>query len=182
VELRPTEVDALSSYLSYYRSLIGDYRTQTLFQGTIRGIIGAESLVCAQIAARSPELAARPNSPQRIRRLAMQESTKRSTLDAASLTERLRQRSLEQLHDEDEIWMLVDGSDLRKPYAHEMEALQRVKTLDKKGLVNGYRTLNAIAVGRERRGIFYHPSSVQQGGRQLHQRAAGSPDRAQDND
>jgi hypothetical protein len=156
VELRPTEVDALSSYLSYYRSLIGDYRTQTLFQGTIRGIIGAESLVCAQIAARSPELAARPNSPQRIRRLAMQESTKRSTLDAASLTERLRQRSLEQLHDEDEIWMLVDGSDLRKPYAHEMEALQRVKTLDKKGLVNGYRTLNAIAVGRERRGIFYH--------------------------
>jgi len=156
VELRPPESDALRKYLSYYHPLIGDYRTQTLFHGTITGIIGAESLVCAQIAAQSPELAARSNSAQRIRRLAMQKSTKRSTLDAVSLTERLRQRSIEQLHDEDEIWMLVDGADLRKQYAHEMEALQRVKTLDKKGLVNGYRTLNAVAVGRERRGIFYH--------------------------
>ena len=156
MELRPAETDALTTYLSYYDPLIGDRRTQVLFRGAITGIIGSESLVCAQIAAQSPDLAARPNSAQRIRRLAMQQSTKRSTLDAASLIERLRQRSLEQLHDEDEIWMLVDGSDLRKPYAHEMEALQRVKTLDKKGLVNGYRTLNAVAVGRERRGIFYH--------------------------
>ncbi len=156
MELRPAETDALATYLSYYDRLIGDRRTQTLFRGTITGIIGSESLVCAQIAAQSADLAARPNSAQRIRRLAMQESTKRSTLDAATLTERLRQRSLEQLQDEDEIWILVDGSDLRKPYAHEMEALQRVKTLDKKGLVNGYRTLNAVAVGRDRRGIFYH--------------------------
>lgn len=161
MELRPAEADALASYLSYYRPLIGDYRTQTLFQGTIKGIIGSESLVCAQIAARSPELAAWPNSPQRIRRLAMHKSTKRSTLDAGSLIGRLRQRSIEQLVNEDEIWMLVDGSDLRKQYAHEMEALQRVKTLDKKRLVNGYRTLNAVAIGRERRGDLLS-SSVQQ--------------------
>jgi hypothetical protein len=120
VELRATEQDALSTYLSYYDSLIGDRRTQALFQGTIKGIIGSESLVCAQIAAQSPQLAARPNSAQRIRRLALQESTKRSSLDAESLMERLRQRSLEQLHDEDEIWVLVDGSDLRKPYARQM--------------------------------------------------------------
>jgi len=136
--------------------LIGDRRTQTLFEGTIKGIIGSEGLVCAQIAAQSPQLAARSNGPQRIRRLARQKSTKRSSLDAASLTERLRQRSLEQLHDEDEIWVLVDGSDLRKPYARQMEALQRVMTLDKARLVNGYRTLNAVAVGHHRRGIFYH--------------------------
>jgi hypothetical protein len=156
VELRPAETDALATYLSYYRPLIGDRRTQTLFEGTIKGIIGSESLVCAQIAAQSPLLAARPNSPQRIRRLALQESTKRSTLDAESLMERLRQRSLEQLHDEDEIWVLVDGSDLRKPYARQMEALQRVRTLDKTRLVNGYRTLNAVAIGHHRRGLFYH--------------------------
>jgi hypothetical protein len=156
VELRATEQDALSTYLSYYDSLIGDRRTQALFQGTIKGIIGSESLVCAQIAAQSPQLAARPNSAQRIRRLALQESTKRSSLDAESLMERLRQRSLEQLHDEDEIWVLVDGSDLRKPYARQMEALQRVKTLDKARLVNGYRTVNAVAIGRHRRGLLYH--------------------------
>jgi hypothetical protein len=156
VELRPAESDALATYLNYYQSLIGDRRTQTLFEGTIKGIIGSESLVCTQIAAQSPQLAARPNSPQRIRRLAKQESTKRSTLDAESLTGRLRQRSIENLRDEDEIWVPVDGSDLRKPYAREMEALQRVKTLDKQRLINGYRTLNAVAIGRERRGILYH--------------------------
>ncbi len=156
VELRPAEVDVLSTYLGYYSPLIGDRRTQTLFQGTIKGIIGAESLVCSQIAAQSPDLAARPNSAQRIRRMARQKTTQRSTLDAESLTGRLRQRSIEQLQDEDEIWVLVDGSDLRKPYAHEMEALQRVKTLDKQRLINGYRTLNAVAIGRTRRGILYH--------------------------
>lgn len=156
MELRPAEVDALSTYLSYYGPLIGDYRTQTLFRGTVRGIIGSESLVCAQIAAQSPELATRPNSPQRIRRLARRESIKRSTLDAETLMARLRQRSLTQMRDEDEIWVLFDGSDLRKPYAREMEALQRVKTLDKQRLTNGYRTLNAVAIGRTHRGILYH--------------------------
>lgn len=156
MELRATEADALATYLSYYDSLIGDRRTRTLFQGTIKGIIGSESLVCAQIAAQSPVLAARPNSRQRIRRLAKQESTKRSTLDAASLTGRLRQRSIESLHDDDEVWVLADGSDLRKPYARQMEALQLVQTVDKQRLINGYRTLNAVAIGRTRRGILYH--------------------------
>lgn len=156
MELRAPEADALSVYLNYYSPLLGDHRTETLFRGTIRGIIGAESLICAQIAAQSPDLAARPNSAQRIRRMARQKTTHRSALDAPSLMGRLRQRSIEALQDEDEIWVLVDGSDLRKPYAHEMEALQRVKTLDKKRLTNGYRTLNAVAIGRRRRGILYH--------------------------
>ena len=156
MELRPAESDALATYLSYFDSLIGDRRTQTLFRGTIKGIIGAESLVCAQIAAQSPELAARPNSPQRIRRLARQTTTRRSTLDAASITGQIRQRTIEHLRDEDEIWILLDGSDLRKLYARQMEALQQVLSLDKKRLVNGYRTLNAVAIGHTYRGLLYH--------------------------
>ena len=156
MELRAREVDALGPYLSYYDSLIGDCRTRALFRGTIKGIIGSESLVCAQIAAQSPDLSARANSPQRIRRMARQQTTQRSELDADSLTERLRQRSLEQVSDEDELWVPIDGSDLRKPYAHKMEALQLVQTVDKQRLVNGYRTLNAVAIGRTRRGILYH--------------------------
>jgi len=156
VELRVGEEDALASYLSYYDSLIGDWRTRTLFQGTIKGIIGSESLVCSQIAAQSPVLAGRPNSRQRIRRLGKQESTKRSTLDAESLIGRLRQRSIESLRHDDEVWVLIDGSDLRKPYAQQMEALQKVQTVDKQRLINGYRTLNAVAIGHTRRGILYH--------------------------
>src|SRR3712207_2000834 len=37
-----------------------------------------------------------------------------------------------------------------------MEHLQRVKRLQGEGMVPGYRTLNAIGVGRQRRGLLYH--------------------------
>ncbi|HVE74393.1 MAG TPA: hypothetical protein VNA30_04790 [Mycobacteriales bacterium] len=85
-------------------------------------------------------------------------STKRSALDAEHLTARLRERGLEQLRDEDEVWAIVDPSDLRKPHAREMPALMRVrKTGGDKGTVPGYRTLNVLGVGRGgRRGILYH--------------------------
>ena len=85
-------------------------------------------------------------------------STTRSELDAEHLTARLRERGVEQLRDEDEVWAIVDPSELRKPYAREMPALMRVrKTGGDQGTVPGYRTLNVLGVGRGgRRGILYH--------------------------
>jgi hypothetical protein len=84
-------------------------------------------------------------------------STQRSDLDAAHLSERLRARGVEQLRAEAEVWAIVDPSDLRKPHAHEMPALMRVrKTGGEKGTVPGYRTLNVLGVGRGgRRGLLY---------------------------
>ena len=56
---------------------------------------------------------------------------------------------------EDELWLIADGSDLRKPYAQEMPALMQV--LDLEGhLVPGYRTLKVLGVTPGRRGILYH--------------------------
>jgi hypothetical protein len=156
MELKATATDALTDYLDYYAPLIGDKRTGCVFQGTVKGIIGAERLVCAQIAVHAPELAAGENSEQRIRRMVNEETTKRSKLDAASVTQRLRARGVEQLRGEKEVWVMADGSDLRKPYARQMEGLMRVLKLDKSGLVNGYRTLNAFGIGQQRRGILYH--------------------------
>jgi hypothetical protein len=85
-------------------------------------------------------------------------STKRSELDAEHLTARLRERGVEQLRDEGEVWAIVDPSDLRKPHARELPHLMRVrKTGGEKGTVPGYRTLNVLGVGRGgRRGILYH--------------------------
>ncbi len=61
------------------------------------------------------------------------------------------------LRGERELCVVLDGSDLRKPHAQAMEHLQRVKRLDGPGLVNGYRTLTAIGMGRDgRRGLLYH--------------------------
>ncbi len=48
------EVDLLDASLAPFLTLTGDRRTTRLLAGTVRGIIGSESLVCARIAAFSP--------------------------------------------------------------------------------------------------------------------------------
>jgi len=90
-----------------------------------------------------------------VRRL-LHGDTKRTALDADQVIARLQARGVEQLRDETALWVLLDGSDLRKPHAQAMEGLQRVKRLGGKGTVPGYRTLNALGVGRQRRGLLYH--------------------------
>ncbi len=84
------------------------------------------------------------------------ETTTRSPFDADDVIARLRGRGVEQLRGESGIWVILDGSDLRKPYAQVMEGLQPVKRLAGGGLIPGYRTINAIGVGHERRGLLYH--------------------------
>jgi Transposase DDE domain len=85
------------------------------------------------------------------------ETTTRSpSLDTAHLLARLRERGVEQLRSESAIWVILDGSDLRKPHAREMEGLQRVKRLAGGGMEPGYRSLNAIGIGVQRRGLLYH--------------------------
>jgi Transposase DDE domain len=84
------------------------------------------------------------------------ETTTRSTLDPDAVIARLQARGVEQLRGEPAIWVLLDGSDLRKPHARAMEHLQRVKRLSGAGTVPGYRTRNALGVGRQRRGLLYH--------------------------
>ncbi len=85
------------------------------------------------------------------------ETTKRSSLDPDELIQRLQARGVAQLASEAAIWVALDGSDLRKPHAQQMEHLQPVKRLDGSGLVPGYRTLNALGIGTDgRRGLLYH--------------------------
>jgi len=147
----------LAAYLGSFDELIGDRRTGFTFRETIKGIIASGSLICQRIAAHSQLSAQTTKGSQRVIRLAKGESTKRSQLDASSLTERLRHRGLAALAeaDTDEVWLMCDGSDLRKPYAEMMPDLMQVKGLDGE-LVPGYRTLNVLGVTPKRRGILYH--------------------------
>ena len=84
------------------------------------------------------------------------ETTKRSPLDAEAVVTALQAQGVAQLRDEPSVWVIVDGSDLRKPHAAELEHLQRVKRLEGQGTVPGYPTLNVIGLGKERRGLLYH--------------------------
>ena len=158
MEWNATWKDPLRIYLAPYDELIGDKRTRKTFEETIRGIMGAGSLICQQIAASSPMLAKVKKGAQRILRLASGESTQRSELDAKQLTKKLREAAVEHLGQapEEELWLVADGSDLRKPYATEMPYLMQVPALDGKGLVPGYRTLNVLGITPGRRGILYH--------------------------
>jgi hypothetical protein len=102
-------------------------------------------------------LAALSNAEQRIRRMVPRETTIRSPLlDADHRLTQLRTRGVEQLRDDSAIWVILDGSDRRKPHAREMESLQRVKRLAGGGTVLGDRSSNAIGIGKQRRGLLYH--------------------------
>ena len=134
----------LQRYLQRFDGLLGDTRTRRTFQAGITGILAAGTLICQGIAACSGELSQAKDGAQRILRLATGESTKRSQVDAEHLTEQLREVAVEQLAQapEDELWLIADGSDLRKPYAQEMPALMQVRDLEGH-LVPGYRTQSA---------------------------------------
>src|SRR5947209_2703976 len=129
MEWNTTWEDPLTSYVKQFDRLIGDQRTRTTFGAIIQGIIGAGSLVCQQIAASSAELSTGKKGSQRVIRLATGQSTQRSELDAEQLTRRLREAAVEQLRQtpDDELWLIADGSDLRKPYAQEMPYLMQVR-------------------------------------------------------
>ena len=134
VELAGNQQSLLAQYLREFDGLIGDRRTGEVFDQTVLGIIGSESLVAAK----------NNNGAQRIRRMASGDTTKRSYIDAEHLVERLQERGAWQLRGEDKVWVILDPSELRKPYAHEMENLMKVRALDQGGTVAGYRTLNAL--------------------------------------
>jgi hypothetical protein len=82
MEWKTTWNDPLTRYLTPYHELIGDKRTRTTFDETMRGIMGAGSLICQQIAAHSTVLTKVQKGAQRILRLASGESTRRSELEA----------------------------------------------------------------------------------------------------
>jgi hypothetical protein len=56
---------------------------------------------------------------------------------------------------EEDLWLIADSSDLRKPYAEAMPYLMQVRDLDEQ-LVPGYRTLNVIGLTPGLRGLLYH--------------------------
>jgi hypothetical protein len=147
---------SLAGYLRFFDELVGDARTGKTLGEIVRGIINAGSLVCQKIASQSPVLSKANEGGQRVSRFATGESTKRSEVDAEHLTAKLRERGVEQLaeSDSDELWLIADQSDFRKPYAQEMPDLMEVRDLDGK-LVPGYRTLNVLGITPGQRGILY---------------------------
>lgn len=139
MEWKATWNDPLTRYLAPYHGLIGDKRTHRTFDEVVKGIIGAGSLICQRIAVHSAHLSQGKKGSQRVLRLASGESTKRSSIDAEHLTAQLRTDAAAYLGQasEEELWVIADCSDLRKPYASELPYLMQVPALDGKDWSQG---------------------------------------------
>src|SRR4030067_586310 len=93
---------------------------------------------------------------RRVRRMAEGTSTKRSRLGAEDVTGILREQGATALMGQEELTLVLDGMELRRPGAEMQEYLMPVKALDG-SLVNGYRSFNVLGMGRENaRGLLYH--------------------------
>jgi hypothetical protein len=137
--------------------LIGDRRTAATFEGTLRGILISGSLICARIAAAVPEWSDRKRAEQRVIRMAKGESTQRSQLDGEHLLEVLRGEAVRELEEleADGLWLILDGSAVRKPHAQAMPDLMRVPALTG-GTVPGYGTMNVLGMVPGWRRVLYH--------------------------
>lgn len=151
-----TSTSKLTTYARSYRDLFGDQRLFDGFVGTLQGILGSQSLHMSKIA-NSSSLLAGPHAERRIRRL-VHGDNQRAPLSAEALTDRLTQEGAKRLAWEDEVLLILDESDLRKPFASSMEHLDTVRSLDGE-LVPGFRTLNVLGIGASgQRAILYHHS------------------------
>jgi hypothetical protein len=140
--------DPFTHYLEAFETLVGDRRTWITLTETVKGIVSSGSLVCQRIAAHSPILGRVTKGAQRIIRLVRGTTIKRSPdLDAAHLIAQLRTHAVAHLASapSDELWLIADGSDLRKPYAKALPNLMKVRSLTD-GLVNGYQTLTVLGL------------------------------------
>jgi len=150
--------DPFTQYLAPFETLVGDRRTWTTLTETVRGVISGGSLICQRIATHSPVLCHVKKGAQRIIRMASGQTTKRSpNLDAAHLAAQLRTAAVAHLSESpsDELWLIADGSELRKPYAKALPYLMKVRALSG-SLIAGYRTLTVVGLTPHHRGVLYH--------------------------
>ena len=119
---------------------------------------------CCRKGQEAPQTGISPHSEQRLRRL-IHNKNQRADLTPAKIGRKFTARGAKRLAKHDEVKVILDGSDLRKPYSTSLEHLDTV--LDLNGdPVAGYPTLNAIGIGKNgKQALLYHKtySSLEDG-------------------
>lgn len=81
---------------------------------------------------------------RRMRRLVSLDEAK-NVIDNEQISEALIANGIMKLAGKDELLILHDGSDIRKPYATELESIGKVRSLNG-DVINGYHSFNSVAV------------------------------------
>ena len=148
-------VGSLSDVVQPYRPLFRDRRLFTAFQAALGGILSSGTTRVAQMARLAPGTGANPQAERRLRRL-VHHDHQRSDLSADTLLNHLQAQGAARVAGSDEVIVILDGSDLRKPHSQTLEYLDTVRDL-KGQPVAGYRTLNATLVTPDgRHTLLYH--------------------------
>lgn len=81
---------------------------------------------------------------RKMRRLVSLDEAK-NVIDNKQISEALIANGIMKLADKDELLILHDGSDIRKPYATDLESIGKVRALNG-DIINGYHSFNSVAV------------------------------------
>ncbi|PYE49980.1 hypothetical protein, partial [Deinococcus yavapaiensis] len=150
-------IGALSRHLSAYRPLFRDRRLFDGFTALTHGILASGGLRLSQIARAAPRTTCTEHAERRLRRL-VHGGNARADVRPARLTRVLTELGAQRLAGSDEVLVILDESDLRKPHSHRIEHLDTVRSLDDT-LVHGFHTLTALGISSSGpRALLYHTS------------------------
>ena len=119
---------SLRDFTRSYKTLLKDRRLHEGFGACVWGIISSGSCKVSQIAASNPLTAGVNHSERRLRRL-VHGANKRAEVSAEALGEVFSKEGAKRLKGEHEVLLVIDESDLRKPFARELEHLDTVRDL-----------------------------------------------------
>ena len=148
---------SLAAFTAPYKSLLHDRRLCEGFDACVWGIIGSGSCKVSQIAASNPFTARTEHGERSLRRL-LHGDNKQADVSAEALGRVLTEQGAKCLKGEHEVLLVVDESDLRKPFASELEHLDTVRDLEGKP-VAGFHTLSILGIGATgQRALLYQTS------------------------
>jgi Transposase DDE domain len=136
-------LETISNFTKSYHDLFKDQRLRKAFDATITGILSSGTTKVSQIARAAPQTAHVPHAEKRVRRL-IRKGNKRGQVSAEDINQKFLELGAKKLARQLEVRVILDGSDLRKPYSNDLEFLSTVRALDG-DLIPGYNTLNAFA-------------------------------------
>lgn len=148
---------AFSRHLQPFRPLFGDRRLFDGFSTTLHGILASGGLRLSQIARCAPRTTCAEHAERRLRRLIHNQNA-RADLRPERLTEALTDLGARRMAGSDEVLVILDESDLRKPHSEQLEYLDQVRALDGSP-VRGFHTLTALGIAATgTRALLYQTS------------------------
>lgn len=119
---------SLRDFTRPYKTLLKDRRLHESFDACVWGIIGSGGCKVSQMAASNPLTAGVKHSERRLRRF-VHGKNKRAEVKAEAVGKIFTTEGAKRLKGEHEVLLVIDESDLRKPFAHDLEHLDTVRDL-----------------------------------------------------